>query len=57
MNSTTSSELKINMENQGRTYTWLMLQLNISRATFYKRLKENTWTYLDLVQMKSIGVL
>lgn len=57
MNSTISDEIKMNMENQGRTYTWLMVQLNISRRTFYKRLNENAWTHFDLATLKTIGVL
>lgn len=45
------------MKTQGRSYTWLMKELDISRRTFYKRLNDNIWTFCDLNKMKDIGIL
>lgn len=53
----TSEQIRINMKNQGRTYSWLINQLKISRRTFYNRLNENTWQIGDLMRMKDLGIL
>lgn len=53
----TSDQIKQNMKDQGRTYSWLIDQLKISRRTFYNRLNENTWQIGDLMRMKDLGIL
>lgn len=53
----TSEQIKVNMQNQGRTFTWLMKQLQVSRRTFYNRLNKNDWAFEDLMKMKDLGVL
>jgi len=53
----TSETIKKNMEDQGRSYTWLINNLDLSRATFYSRLKNNEWKFGDIVRMKNLGIL
>ncbi len=53
----TSDQIKQNMKDQGRTFTWLMKELGISRRTFYSKLNDNVWHVGDIIKMKELGVL
>ena len=57
MKLTTSNQIKQNMRDQGRSYTWLMKELSISRRTFYIRLNDNIWQMKDLQKMQNLGIL
>ena len=57
MRLSTSDQIRNNMESQGRTYTWLMREIGVSRRTFYKKLNDNIWTFCDLMKLKDLGIL
>ena len=52
-----SNKIREAMARQGRKYDWLINHLDMSRATFYKRLRTNTWTVKDIIKMETIGLL
>lgn len=56
-NMNSSKQIKMNMKNQGRTMTWLMIELNLSRRTFYLRMKDDSWKIYELATMQALGVL
>ena len=47
----------INIKAQGRTKTWVMSYLDMSRRTFYKRVDQNDWRPNELLKLKHIGIL
>jgi hypothetical protein len=50
-------DLDINIKKQGRSKTWLMKELNISRRTFYERMKSNDWKPIELAKLKSLNLI
>jgi len=52
-----TKDIMMNIEAQGRTKTWVMSYLGISRRTFYKRVEHNDWKDSELSKLKAIGLL
>ena len=50
-------DIEVNIKSQGRSKTWLMNQLGISRGTFYDRLKENNWKPEELAKLKDLKLV
>ncbi len=50
-------DIEVNIKKQGRSKTWLMKQLGISRATFYSRLQDNTWKPSELAKLKELELV
>lgn len=45
------------LKRQGRKTSWLINELSISRATFYKRLEDGDWKHSDIKKMMDYGIL
>ena len=52
--ATTSEKVKAAMKREGRKYTWLAEQLGISRVALYDRLKDNSWSIGELINLKRL---
>jgi DNA invertase Pin-like site-specific DNA recombinase len=50
-------DIELNIKKQGRSKTWLMSELGISRRTFYERLKSNTWKNDELAKLKNLNLI
>ena len=45
------------LKAQGRKKSWLIEELSISRATFYKRLEDGEWKHSDIKKMIDYRIL
>jgi len=50
-------DIEVNIKNQGRSKTWLMSQLGMTRGTFYDRLKQNNWRPDELAKLKNLNLI
>ena len=50
-------DIEVNIKNQGRSKTWLMSQLGISRRTFYERMKDNSWRPEELMKLRNLNLV
>ena len=52
--ATTSEKVKAAMKREGRKYIWLAEQLGITRVALYDRLKDNSWSVGELINLKRL---
>jgi len=52
-----TKDILINITEQGRTKTWVMKYLGISRRTFYKRVEQNDWTDSELTKLRQLNII
>lgn len=52
--TTTSQKVKSAMKREGRKYTWLAEQLGMSRVDMYDRLRDNSWSITEIMQLKKL---
>jgi hypothetical protein len=52
--ATTSEKVKAAMQRDGRKYTWLAEQLGITRVALYDRLKDNSWSIGEIINLKKL---
>ena len=50
-------DIEVNIKTQGRSKTWLMNQLGISRRTFYMRLKDDNWKPNELKKLHELKLV
>jgi lambda repressor-like predicted transcriptional regulator len=50
-------DIESRIESQGRSKTWLMKQLGISRRTFYSRLKNDDWRSNEMLILLKLGLV
>lgn len=50
-------DIEVNIKSQGRSKTWLMKELGISRRTFYERLKQDNWRPEELLKLKELNLV
>lgn len=54
---TQMKDIEQNIKMQGRSKTWLMTQLGISRRTFYMRLKDDNWKPNELRKLQELKLV
>ncbi len=52
-----TKDILTNITDQGRTKTWVMKQLGISRRTFYLRVEQNSWTDSELTILRQLNII
>lgn len=54
---TISKKVELGMKDQGRKKNWLAEQLEISRPTLDKKLKDNFWVQSEIGKLHSLGII
>ena len=54
---TTSNKVIKAIKDQGRKKIWLANELNITRVTLDKKLKDNFWSVGEIMKLQQLGLL
>lgn len=52
-----NKKVKMNLEEQGRSKTWLANKMGITRQLLHTRLNDNFWSDSDISKLKELGII